>query len=409
MAGGSHDDPVWTLILMLVVILFIGWLTWYFLRPEFLEFLRYVRLLELAPIGFFDSHTKACVTFLQNAQVELVPPSMVTYNAAVSCFGAIDLARLPAREAMEYFAITPTSIGATGRLAAHFYKPGLIAFCAATIYYALFVSYKNKFRTRYDLEAFIKIQEKIWPVISPIVKLNPTKHSARIPGSMIPDKVPLFAEAFSPEEWISFHRIPVVNGVPDRERVRRAFLSQLGPRWQGYEGLPPYMLGLMAAFALKGAQKREESDTFLGKLAVCWTPERGFKATPELMAEIRKILKDPEIGGLALKAAEKFAYRTTAIVGTLKWARFMGGVLAAAQFLWLRGVDRDLWYALNNLGRRTFHSEGAGAMAHYMAEDAAGKALPIPRLETAIITLNQYLAANQPVIPPREEPGQAKA
>ena len=45
-----------------------------------------------------------------------------------------------------------------------------------------------------------------------------------------------------------------------------------------------------------------------------------------------------------------------------------------------------------------------------MAEDAAGKALPIPRLETAIIALNQYLAANQPTIPPHaDDAGKARA
>jgi intracellular multiplication protein IcmP len=83
----------------------------------------------------------------------------------------------------------------------------------------------------------------------------------------------------------------------------------------------------------------------------------------------------------------------------------MGGVLAPAQFLWLRGVDRNLWYALNNLGRRSFHSEGMGAMAHFMAEQAAKKPLPIPRVDTAIITLNQFLSDPEKrsiPIPPRE-------
>jgi intracellular multiplication protein IcmP len=80
----------------------------------------------------------------------------------------------------------------------------------------------------------------------------------------------------------------------------------------------------------------------------------------------------------------------------------MGGVLAPAQFLWLRAEDRNLWYPLNNLGRRSFHAEGAGAMAHYLAEQAADKPLPIPRIDTAIVTLNQYLAANAVSIPPRE-------
>ena len=69
----------------------------------------------------------------------------------------------------------------------------------------------------------------------------------------------------------------------------------------------------------------------------------------------------------------------------------------------MRGADRALWYPLNNLGRRAFHSEGAGAMAHFMAEEAAQKPLPMPRLDTAIVTINQYLAQTAAKIPPREE------
>ncbi len=151
------------------------------------------------------------------------------------------------------------------------------------------------------------------------------------------------------------------------------------------------MQGLLAAFALKGAQKREESDEFLGKLALAWSPETGFKPEAELASEIKKILKDPKLGGRLVPAMDKFAWRTTAMLGALKWARDNGGVLAPAQFLWLRAEDRSLWYPLNNLGRRAFHSEGAGAMAHFMAEEAAKKPLPIPRVDTCIITLNTYL------------------
>ncbi len=91
------------------------------------------------------------------------------------------------------------------------------------------------------------------------------------------------------------------------------------------------------------------------------------------------------------------------MVGALRYARFQGGVLAPAQFLWLRAVDRALWYPLNNLGRRSFHTEGAGAMAHFMAEQNAKKPLVVPRIDTAIITLNQYLARPDALpIPDRE-------
>jgi hypothetical protein len=44
-------------------------------------------------------------------------------------------------------------------------------------------------------------------------------------------------------------------------------------------------------------------------------------------------------------------------------------------------------------------------MAHFMAEQAAKKPLPIPRVDTAIITLNQFLSDPEKrsiPIPPRE-------
>jgi hypothetical protein len=37
-------------------------------------------------------------------------------------------------------------------------------------------------------------------------------------------------------------------------------------------------------------------------------------------AEIRKIVLDPNIGGKAFEIAAKHAYRTTALLGVLRWA-----------------------------------------------------------------------------------------
>ncbi len=292
------------------------------------------------------------------------------------------------------------------RVSVYLKWPVAAVFSMAGIY-AVYFSPRNKFRTKYNLESFIKLQAKMWPVISPIVNFNPIRASARPPGSMVPDKLPIFAEALSPEEWLSWHGIPETNKIPDREAVRRAFLLQLGPRWNGLDGLPLHIQALCAAFAMKGVQKREESDALLGRLAECWSQKGGFKMTPKVESEVRGLLRDPNIGGKAADIAAKHAYRTTALLALLKWARNMGGVLAPAQFLWLRGTDRALWYPLNNLGRRSYHTEGAGAIAHFMAEENAKKPLPIPRIETAIVTLNKYMSTSTMPIPPRE--GDAKA
>lgn len=400
--SNNSDDPVWILVIFIGILILMAWGVWELFRTELLEGMRYLRLIELAPLTLFDEQARSCFSWLRQAPIGDGLPSDEVIYASADCFGVTFLRQVPSAEAINYYSLTPTSVGFVTRLVADYLKWLLALLCAWGIYKALFVSQKDGFKTVYTLEGFIKKQAEIWPVIKPIVQFIPSKCSARIPGTIIPEKLPLFAEALSPEEWLSFHQISVKGGIPDREKTRQAFRKQLGPQWKGYEGLPPYMLGALAAFALKGVQKRDESDEFLGKLSLYWSEKGGFKPSSELMSEINKILKDPAIGGKALEVASKHAYQTTAILAVLQWGRFMGGVLASAQFLWLRGTDRNLWYALNNLGRRSFHMEGAGAMAHFMAEELAQKALPIPRLETAIVALNQYIAANQPIIPPYE-------
>lgn len=405
MSAGKNEDPTWSLLLMVGLFGAGAWLIWYFFKIQIMEGLRYFRLAELAIFASFDEQSRACLVWLKDAPVgEGIVPSNDVFQKAVACYGASELKKLSTTEALRYYSITPLSLGHMMTLATQYMRWIGVASCAAIAIYAGFITPRNKFKTRHTIETFIKAQAAMWPVISPIVHFSPSKESARIPGDVVPDKLPIFAEALSPEEWLAWHRIPVVNGVPDKERTRRAFLLQLGPRWQGPETMPIHMQCLYAAFALQGVQKREACDVLLGKIALAWSKEHGFKPGAELVDDVRKIIRDPAVGGKANEIAQRYAYRTTVLLGLLRWARFMGGVLAPAQFLWLRAEDRNLWYPLNNLGRRSFHSEGAGAIAHYMAEEAAQKPLPIPRIDTALITINQYLANSKVRIPSREEP-----
>jgi intracellular multiplication protein IcmP len=404
MSQSKDSEPAWTLGLLIMMVMAAAWVIWHFFHPQILEGLRWLRFSELWIINLF-THDKYgdCLHWLRAARVDDMNPSQEVIAYTNQCFGQNYLSHLPAEEIPNYYKLSVAGISTLAReITYYIHWPIAVAFGLVGMH-MMYISPRNKFRTRHDLESFIRVQAKMWPVISPILKFNPIKSSARIPGSTVPDKLPLFAEALSPEEWISWHRIAVTNNIPDREATRRAFLQQLGPRWNGIDGTPSYVQALHAAFALKGVQKREESDDFLGELALCWSPKGGFKWTSDVAAKVHKFNHDPEIGGKANEITSQYAYRTTALLGVLRWARMMGGVLAPAQFLWLRAVDRSLWYALNNLGRRSFHSEGAGAMGHFMAEQSAKKPLPIPRIDTAIITLNQYLAERGMAIPPREQ------
>jgi len=388
--NNNQGEPALLLVMILVLVGGLGWLVWHSTHNFWIAHVfRWLRFGELWVINLFSNHRyDACLDWLHYAQVDKTSPQIAALST--SCFGSGYLYALPTEQQPLFYQLSMPPLIALGAMTMKFYRwPISVALIGVGGYVMLF-SPINKFMTKHTLESLIATQAKMWPIISPIVKFNPSK-TGRILGDKVPDKLPLFAEALSPEEWVSWNRIPVVNGIPDRDAARRAFVRQLGPRWNGIDALPLHMRALLAAFALKGAQKREDSDKMLGNLALSWSPEKGFRPDGNLVSEINKILRDPEMGGKIGAVADKHAWRTTAMLSALRWARANGGVLAPAQFIWVRAEDRALWYPLNNLGRRSFHSEGAGAMAHFMAEEAANKPLPIPRVDTAIVTLNTYL------------------
>jgi intracellular multiplication protein IcmP len=215
----------------------------------------------------------------------------------------------------------------------------------------------------------------------------------------VPLELPMFAEAFYPEEWMAYHRIRVVNGVPDRDQIRRALLIQLGDRFDGIDNLPEHLYCLLSAFALKGARKRKECDELLGEIAKCWSHEAGFVPSSQVKSAAARALNDPKVVEPLLEVMNRHAYVATAFLAALAWARQRGGVLAPAQFVWLRGEHREMWYPLSNMGRRAFHVEASGAMAHYQAEVEASRALTMPRLDAAVVSIVQYISETRARIP----------
>lgn len=391
------DDVELTLVLLLVIGFLFFWALWSYAKQPLVEGIRWVKWAEVSVFQFVDprlARDRVLLETLKNDQVLVreMSDEMDKQKRKYTVDGWISNKLL----APEVLWDISNRVGVYTRI------PVIIALLGAAFFY-MFYSFRNKFRTAYDLEGLIKIQSTQWPVITPIRDFSPTDANARRPGEAVPEHLPIFAEALSPEEWVAHQRIPIVNKIPDKDALRRAFLAQLGPRWTGIHCLTAAQRCLFAAFALKGAQKRRESDTMLGEIAKYWNHKSDFNPGPELMMEVDKIISDEKIGGEALKVANRFAYRTTALIGVLKWARERGGVLAPATFLWLRAHDRALWYPLNNVGRRAYHAEASGAMAHFMAEQNANRPLPIPRLETAILALTQYWGMNNPTVPPLDE------
>ena len=202
----------------------------------------------------------------------------------------------------------------------------------------------------------------------------------------------------------------------DEAKTLDVLRSQLGPVYNGFSVLSPCRKALAAAFLAYAGGDKKESVALLDALSRSYTENDGLPACPVLeSADFQKRLDaalDKHKGILTGKAvARHSSFELVQLMALLTRAR-KKGVLASSQFLFLRPLDRPLWYALHQCGGRAAWAEGFAAWAHYAAEEKAGSALADPKLGQAVKALRDALAAQGwltdkllPVKEPEAAPG----
>lgn len=379
----AYDEELMMLVLIIVVLGIIGWVLWLAFTPQITEMFRHWRLWEMAIVSKF------------------VPEGYGVQYPDVR--NPVTLAGL-----QEFFQKAPVE-EITGKhlaIAADLSQQALripiaVILGALAVLIALWGPH-SRFKTKHTLETLIKKQVKAFPYIAPFLDFDPSKMPPRSPGDAVPEDLPLFAEALSPEEWIAYNRLPMPDGKIDPEATSAALAKQLQSRWRGWQHCPPYIQILLACFCLRGIRSREESDAMLGRLAQCWNHKGGFSLLkdPKLLGDARGVLRGKKAEPLH-KLMRQHAFLATAMVRALDHARSEGGVLSPGQFIWLRGHDRELWYPLNNLGRQAYHPEALGAMAHYKLEKLTQRPVPSPKMDSAVAALKGYFeSGNARPIPP---------
>jgi len=383
--GGNQDDGLWMLFFIMAFICVGAWGLWYAFKPQLLQGYLWARQGEMVVASLYtnDDYT------IETSVGEL------SFGEAKTIINQVTPETLLSEDVDHWQIINATSLAIL--------KPLRIPFGILFGLMALFAMYRGPtsyHRKKFGLNSLIEAQSQTFPVINPIKNFNPLEDIPhRAPGMLVPAELPLFAEALSPEEWAAFNKIPIIDNKVDRDAVESTFSLQLGEPWHGVKKLKPYQQVILAAFALKTARKRKESDALLGEIASMWTHKSGLKLSGAIIAKSRKILRDKDIAAKTITECNHHAYITTALLGALEKARSEGGVIAPAQFLWLRGHDRALWYPLNNLGRQSFHTEAFGAICHYRAESNVERPIPKPMLKDAIDVFCAYIEDKKKSMP----------
>jgi intracellular multiplication protein IcmP len=163
---------------------------------------------------------------------------------------------------------------------------------------------------------------------------------------------------------------------------------------------------MLAVFSLQGVQRRDEAARLLGFLSEGLPrrkadggagPEEPLAFDPKTLRLADRVLATGEVSAWAFEIMDQHHFTTPGLMSVLNQARLRSGVLAPAQFAFLKLVDRRLWYALHALGfesdaliahpHPSMRVEAIGAGAHWAAERAVGVPIPTPVFDSALAAI----------------------
>jgi intracellular multiplication protein IcmP len=261
----------------------------------------------------------------------------------------------------------------------------------------------NRFRRQFDLESLFAEQVKTFPTTAAFagrrLRLVPPAAGTPLPADY----------ALTPAEWIS--RFALKGGAFDADVARVALIQQLGPAWSGVEQASPTVRCMFVVFGLHLQERREDALNLLGGLSLSLAaedPDEHGPATPltipaPMVSACEALLLDGQSFAPSRAIAAQHAYTMPAMMQLLNAARLRAGVLAPAQFAWLKLLDRPLWYALHSLGYEAdvvgnyLHPnprvEAAAARDHWAVERAVGRPVHQPAIDRSLEALSKVAKA----------------
>jgi intracellular multiplication protein IcmP len=354
--GGGGDqnqglDLLWGVAFIVIVVLVL----WFFARGPILEILFHIKLFEIKIISFFTKSlepTRAALTF------HLQDPTSVTITQIGQWFNEIGR---PLR----------------------FLVASILGALAAILY---FTHPTLKFNHVFNMQTLRESEQENWPQIIPVIKENLLTDDidegkwAMSPSPMQFAKKYKLLEELAPEPHLKSYmrKKPEVRVIKDR--AEQVFAKQLGPVWRGLEKTPIHARALMAIFAAHSNQDKANVTKLIAQIARSSTKDKLD------FSNVDEVLKKHYRSKHVQQAMHSHAY-LYGVLGSLLEAARTAGVLSSSDFIWLKPLDRPMWYMVNTVGRRTCMSEIAGSISHWLAEKSMGRKLTQPMVKNAVIGL----------------------
>ncbi len=394
-AGGGGQDQnadknaYYILWLIFLVVLVCG-MIWYFFSHQLKQFFIWVRLYELMGLAFFFGLIPASFPWIGESMDKLYKDVHFALDAA---------------EQLTPATLNPEIAGVLSDIAGEYLRwpvgVYVLVLCMMIFKLNVHIRLKHKF----NMKTLAEQEQVNWPQIKIATKhdiLNEDLDAGPWAMAMSPiqfskkNKLVAIEAAEASQSPFSKMQLPEYTVVLDKVRAERAFSVQMGRTWQGVEAMPPHRRAIFAVFVARGCRDGKGASSLVAQLADSAADGTvNCSGADELWKKHFKTKRVQEICG-------NHAYEFTVFISILLFAR-EDGVVASADFLWVKPLDRRLWYVINNVGRQTPSVEVGGIFSHWYHEMALKRPLSAPRVDEAVRALEIALSELNYVPDPKEK------
>jgi intracellular multiplication protein IcmP len=359
----NHMGPMW-LALGVFVVAIIVWLVF---KKQLVSGFFYIKYAELSFVGLFTHKVDPLKQWISHAN-----PKTVTFQQLLAVASRVG-----------------------------FYLKIPVAIVMLILGYVLFNrGVSGRFKTMYTMKTLLKHEIKNWPQSRAVMNVQVDKQDI--------DEGP-WALAMTPMFFAKKHKLlkiqqkalgegvlrkhSALTATLIKAKANQLFVKQLGPLWAGPDHLPMHIKALYAVFIA-----RINGDTDApGKLVLqIAASAEGGKLD---FSGVKALLNKHKQAKIIQQICDQHAYTLTVLASLLDSAR-LTGVLPCSDFLWLKPIDRRLWFMLNGVGRQTPTTEVAGAVAHWKLELALSRPFRTPMIDGATKALE--LAIQEQVYVPEK-------
>lgn len=356
---GNADNsmaPIWLMVLLFFIVLIV----WYTAHAALSRFVLWIDEQQVRFLLFFidDPELKNLLYLTQT-----LPPAQLKWQ---------DLVNLT------------ESIG-------RYIRYPIMGVCAALTVWLYVSDIPLKFRKIYSMRSLRKQEQVNWPAIMPVVNENlVTTDIDTGPWAMalLPMEFAKKYNLLKKSDLVLDKNTPGIEMTAGIRKgdAKRIFTLQLGAYWEGFDRCPPHVRALAAVCMARINRDRNNATLILHTIDKTFV--KGKPQYSIATATLKKHLSSPKVQEIL----QSHGYVLTVMASLLEAAR-LDGVLASAEFLWLKVVDRRLWYMLNCVGRQTPYVEVGGPFSHWLAEKAMKRASRVPMIDEASKALEAAIRA----------------